>query len=167
MIQGREMAIADVAKMEAANAVLQTFAPGTTIERRKGGWFVLWSDRWGNYEKRWQTRGNDFYPVWHREWGHGGTACTALAQLIRWLRGQGVLSIVTWRMWAGEGYRLLRHGDVDAALQGLLDAGYPEVTTCVLCGRSPLKSIDWWNLDGVSGPCCSGRTGCRQREKIK
>jgi hypothetical protein len=106
------------------------------------------------------TRGQDFYPVWNRHWGHGGTASTALAQLVRWVRGLPVLPISTWRYWAGEKCELLSHGDSGKAIESLIEAGYPEKVSCVLCGKE-LSSFDWWSLDGVSGPCCYSPKECR------
>lgn len=151
--------------VDVANQVLQSFAPDTRIERRRGGWYVCWTRRNGEeLSRRWMTRGQDFYPVWHREWAHGGTASTALSQLIRWMQGKPVLPLSTWKYWAGDTCKLLRHHPQDA-IRLLLDAGYPEHSKCVLCGVSPIERFDWWSLDGVSGPCCSYTTGCRQKPK--
>lgn len=151
-------------KIEAANEMLQHFASETTIERRKGGWYVCWDGYDGRKEKRWITRGQDFYPMWHREWPHGGTASTALSQLIRWLRGQPVLSLQTWRYWAGDRVRLI---DSLESVDILKNAGYPEKDICVLCDKEIEKGLDWWSLDGVSGPCCDMTSGCRQEWRKK
>lgn len=147
-------------KLEAANKVLQTFARESRIERRKGGFYVVWPKYRGDGEnvKRWICRGQDFYPMWSNKWPHGGTACTALSQLIRWLRGQATLPIVSWRYWASDTCKLLPR----EAATVLLDNGYPEHAWCVLCDRQLTIGFDWWNLNGVSGPCCGMRNGCRQ-----
>ena len=155
-------------RVEVANLVLTTFAPGTTVGLRPDGRVqVSWEGRSGPVTKVWMTRGQDFYPVWHRKWEHGGTACTALANLVRWIKGMPVVPIGTWDWWADPdgNCKLLRQCDPAPALQAMRDAGYPEQAACVLCGRSPLRGFDWWNLDGVSGPCCrySDRYGCRQQ----
>lgn len=148
------------AQLEVANRVLATFAPESRIARRHGRWYVFWKlgdgkETW----RRWSTRGQDFYPVWSRRWPHGGTACTALSQLIRWLQGKPVLPISTWRYWGMPAINLVR-GD---AVQTLLDGGYPEHADCVLCHQRIDGGIDWWHLGNVSGPCCGWTTGCRQQ----
>ena len=149
-------------KLEVANQVLHSFAEDTSIERRRGGWYVCWNDYRGNhYERRWQCRGGqDTYPVWYRAWAHGGTACTALSQLIRWLRDQPVVPIGTWKYWATKQVYLIKDPQV---IQILLDNGYPEVAHCVLCNRILDKGFDWWDLKNVSGPCCHYTKGCRQK----
>lgn len=151
-------------RIDVANKVLQTFAPDTELRIDAHGYVVV---EWTTHRdvllsRRWMTRGQDWYPVWHRYWGHGGTACVALSQLVRWCQRKPVLPLATWRYWADEQVRLLRHGDVPSALSALRDAGYPEVATCVLCGRFVDGGCDWWSLKGVSGPCCSMRSGCKQ-----
>lgn len=147
-------------KIIAANAVLAAFST-SQIERRPGGWYVAWKNyRGDNISRRWQCRkGNDFYPVWSRKWDGGGTACTALSQLIRWLRSQPVLPISSWRYWASDRMRLLPL----VAVEMLADGGYPQESSCVLCEMTLVGGLDWWNLDGVSGPCCSWTNGCRQK----
>lgn len=151
-------------RIDAANEMLKCFAPGTTLRLESGYVLVEWENNRGKQSKRWMTRGGqDFYPVWHRHWAHGGSACTALSQLVRWVQGRPVLSINSWRYWGREECALLRHGDREAALQAMLDAGYPAQATCVLCKQPINGSLDWWSLDGVSGPCCGWTSGCRQK----
>lgn len=148
------------ARIEASNLVLQTFAKETRIERQGSHLYVCWFNHRGEeHSRRWMTRGQDFYPTWHHRWGHGGTAATALAQLIRWIQGKPVLPIASWRYWAQDGVKLIRHGDAAAIL---LEAGYPEHAHCVLCGIQIDRGMDWWSLDKVSGPCCGWTSGCRQ-----
>lgn len=152
-------------RVETANRVLATFAKETHIEIHRGGIYVCWSTHRGEkYSRRWMTRGQDFYPVWHRSWGHGGTASTALAQLVRWIRNQPVLPIATWRYWAGDKCRLIRDGDAAGIL---LAGGYPEHAHCVLCGLRLDGAFDWWSLDKVSGLCCGWNNGCRQNAAKK
>lgn len=153
-------------RLDAANAALAGFAQGTTIEVLGGRVFVRWSShRRGNVRKQWMTRGQDFYPVWHRKWGHGGTATTALAQLVRWIQGRPVLPMRSWRHWMSETVSLGRDRGPQILL-ALSNGGYPESSPCVLCGRDvAASSFDWWSLDGVSGPCCHyhDEAGCRQQ----
>lgn len=153
-------------RIPAANAALHCFAEGTTLKVAGGRVFVCWHqyDR-TKVRKQWMTRGQDFYPVWHRTWGHGGTASTALAQLVRWVQGRPVLPLSTWRYWSSE--RILLAGNRGPVMVAALkQAGYPESSPCVLCGRDlGSTGFDWWSLDGVSGPCSNYRddAGCRQQ----
>lgn len=140
-----------------ANVVLASFFDGH-IEDRKGGVYVCWSNEWdGDVAKRWQCRGQDFYPVWHHKYPGGGTSSTALSQLVRWIQGKPVLPISTWHYWSREQCKLLP----EPAVRTLSEGGYPGHVNCVLCGKLIVGSLDWWHLDKVSGPCCSLTTGCR------
>lgn len=143
------------------NAVLHTFQPDSLIRWVETQIYVEFAYQGRRELKRWQCRGQDFYPMWYRKWSGGGTACTALAQLIRWLQGKPVLPLTTWEYWAGERVHLIKSLETIAMLR---DAGYPAVARCVLCDRE-LKAagFDWWSLAGVSGPCCHYTSGCRQK----
>lgn len=162
-----ELTTQEFYRLAIANQVLDKFAPRALIERRLGvggGYYVHWECGQKQFCRRWMVRGcQDFYPVWSRQWIGGGTSCTALSQLIRWLRREPVLPISTWKYWASETVKLLPESAVDL----LLRAGYPVQVQCVLCGREIESSIDWWNLNGVSGPCCSWTTGCRQNTEAQ
>lgn len=157
----------DKKKLDVANAVLKTFNSfwvenSFWIEPRKRGIYVCWEGRGGAISKRWACRGGqDFYPIWHTQWSGDGRESIALSQLIRWLRWQSVLSIETWRYWSSERVKLLPI----SAVEMLAEAGYPQESVCVLCGNRVGGGIDWWNLDGVSGPCCSWNSGCCQKGK--
>jgi|GEM_PF-4948595 len=149
-------------RMRISCDVLKCFAANTWLTFQQGYVTVNWRDSRGLFERRWMTRGQDFYPVWHRSWGRGGTASTALSQLVRWIRGKPVLPLATWRVWMGEGYRL--GGDRgDEALRLLEDAEWPATVNCVLCNGELTGSLAWWSLRKVTGPCCSLRNGCRQQ----
>lgn len=68
-----------------------------------GGLYVRWKDyanRW--MQRRWMTRGQDFYPVWSKCWPGGGTSLTALAQVVRFARSQPVLPLAWWQYVTGE-----------------------------------------------------------------
>ncbi len=153
-------------KLESANQALECFAEGTRLDLVTGqGVVVTWKQSSGKLmSRRWATCGQSFYPTWHYHWGHGGTATTALAQLVRWIRGQPVLPMATWRMWVGDRCQLARSRDFEC-LQALRDGGYPEVANCVLCEQPITGGMDWWYLDKVSGPCCSMHSGCKQKGK--
>ena len=150
-------------RITASNVVLEILAPTTSIERRKGGWYVTWTGwRGKSMSRRWVTRGQSFYPMWHRHWGHGGTCTTALSQLVRWCAEKPVLPMSTWRYWTGEAVAMGRERGPEI-VQILTEAGYPQTADCVLCGNQIVCGLDWWHLDGVSGPCCSMRSGCQQK----
>jgi hypothetical protein len=150
--------------VDAANFVLLCLTKDTQIHRRYNGWYVTWSQYDGRrFSRRWATRSGSFYPSWYRHWGHGGTCTTALAQLVRWCQGKPVLPLSVWSYWVSPTVALGRENG-DKIVQRLFEAGYPVVATCVLCGTELTKSLDWWDLDGVSGPSCKWG-GCRQRKE--
>lgn len=154
-------------RMLAANLALECFASGTMIfhcDKPSAGFWVQWTRYSGTelVHRRWMTRNQDFYPMWYRQWGHGGTCSTALANLIRWCQGKPVLPLTTWIYWAGQQVNL---GDRKDYVEILRSAGYPETVPCVLCEREITGGMDWWSLKGVTGPCCSMRSGCRQKGK--
>lgn len=151
-------------RIETANAVLRLLAPGTSITNERGWLTVHWTYLGKPISRRWMTRGQDFYPVWNRRWGHGGTCATALSSLIRWCQGKTPLPLSTWRYWTGQTVRLGRQ-DGPEILRLLSDGGYPETVPCCLCGRQLNGSLDWWSLKNVRGPCCSSYdpNGCRQK----
>jgi hypothetical protein len=155
-------------RLAAANRMLNTFFSRSsraglaemTVE--KGYVWVSWPayQREGMREnKRWQTRGQDFYAIWHHKYPGGGTSMTALSQLVYWVLGKPVFPIATWRYWAMPTVNLVRAADVEQ----LLADGYPEHVDCVLCGDRIEGGMDWWSLDGVIGPCHTMRSGCRQK----
>ena len=156
----------DSNKIETANLVLQSLASDTRIEKRKGGYFIVWK-QWNTSKevaKKWACRqGQDFYPIWHDQWAHGGTACTALSQLIRWLQNKPVFPICTWQYWTSKTVNLLP----EASIALLQTAGYPEYVNCVLCNQQIKKDIDWWSLKKISGPCCGWNSGCKQKIRNK
>jgi hypothetical protein len=150
-------------RMHVADEVLRIFAEKTWLTFSHGYITVNWRQSSGKLlERRWMTRGQDFYPVWHRHWGHGGTALTALSQLVRWIQGKPVLPLATWRYWASPTVNLGRDGGPRMA--ELLAAGdYPEIAECVLCGGDLTGRLDWWSLKGITGPCCHHTEGCKQK----
>lgn len=151
------------ARIRAANAALAIIAERTQIERRRGGWYVKWKTYQNvEHSRRWSVQRGSDRPPWHQKWAHGGTCKTALSQLIRWCKEEPVLPLATWQYWCSPGCYLAR--DRGAELCSLLsDAGWPRDVPCVLCGVALTGSIDWWDLNGVSGPCCKWG-GCQQRQ---
>lgn len=155
-----------VDRLRVANAAIAFFAPETTISVESGRVVVRWrSYRDEQYSRRWQChRGQDFYPTWSRKWGHGGTCCTALSQLVRFVQEKPVLPMSTWEYWCSPKIALARDRG-DELVKTLRDGGYPIHVPCVLCKQPINGGLDWWNLNGVSGPCCGWTTGCRQRKE--
>jgi hypothetical protein len=151
-------------RVEAANLVLWWFAHKTQIVKRRDGRIaVSWSGHGGqSFSRVWQTRRQDFYPVWSHKWAHGGTACTALSQLVRWVQDKPVLPLGTWRHWCGPRVALGRENGPKIVTL-LQERGYPEHVDCVLCHVPIVGGLDWWSLNGVSGPCCHHTEGCRQK----
>lgn len=154
-------------RMRVANEVLGIIADQTWLTFSGGYATVNWRQSNGDlFARRWITRGGQsFYPIWSNKWGHGGTCCTALSQLVRWVQGKPVLPMSTWRYWTGERVALGRERGVEI-VQLLTDGGYPEHVKCVLCEREIQGGLDWWHLGDVSGPCCSCHSGCRQVRSI-
>jgi hypothetical protein len=151
-------------RLLAANDALALFAFDTWLEMKGNRVVVCWRN-WNSLKvtrRQWACRGQDFYPVWNRLWGHGGTSSTALSQLIRWVQDKPVLPMGTWRHWIGP-VCLLGRERGPRILDLLKAAEYPEHAYCVLCGDRIDGGIDWWHLKNISGPCCSWNSGCRQK----
>lgn len=157
-------------RLAVANAVLAILESRTTIYFRGNKARVKWS-RWDGkeFDRQWMTRGQDFYPVWHHHWPHGGTMTTALAQLVRYTQGKPVLPLSTWEYWGTDTVALLRQRNGAEHGKPIIDilaaSDYPKVATCVLCGKSPIGRFDWWSLNGVSGPMCWYTDECKSFQK--
>lgn len=151
-------------RIEAVNAALATFTgrPGYSqpvrIGKEKTGHIrVEWGPPDRRRSRRWITmRGNSHYPVWHRRAPWGGTQSTAISFLVRWVQNKPVYGLESWTYWASDSIKLCTAETVEVLRQ----AGYPERAKCVLCGAEGCG--DWWDLDGVTGPCCTWRSGCKQ-----
>lgn len=139
-------------RLEVANRVLQTFATDTAMELETGHVVISWTTQSTTFRRRWMTRGQDFYPVWKNKWPHGGTASTALSQLVRWVQGKPVLPIASWEYWSSDRIKLIRFGD---AVEVLRQGGYPEKSPCVKCGSFDYHGgMDWFSMENKSGPGC-------------
>lgn len=157
-------AVVDPARVAAANAALAVFQPGVRLEFVGRRAFVCWTSSYsGPQRKMWATRGQDFYPVWHRRRGDwGGTASRAMSQLVRWCQGKPVLPLGCFEHWCGPDIMLA--GDRGPELVGILRAaGYPPSVACVCCGLPPVGGLDWWSHGGTSGPCCGRGPVCVHR----
>lgn len=152
------IAIDKEAKLKAANAVLAIIAHETRLEL-KGKRVIVEFPYQGLIKRQWQTRGQDFYPVWYSKFGSGGTVTTALSQLVRWIQGKPVLPMGTWRYWTGPVVAMGRENG-PSIIEILAQAGYPEQVNCVRCGEPVTAGLDWWSLNGVSGPAHGWKQGC-------
>lgn len=141
-----------------ANSVLETFIPSIQLYLRGPRLRMRW-------DARKEVPRHDFSAdlrsdgSWTR-WGYnqrptGGTGMQALAQLIRYVRDLPRLPLATWEYWAGERVKLCTPQTLE--LIRASDYGDPAKTRCVLCGALEYKrGLDWWSLDGVTGPSCYG-----------
>ena len=134
-------------KLKAANAALADFAPDTKIEM-EGNRIKIAHPSFPK-AKPWRVQaGQDFYPSWYKSWPHGGTACKALSQLVRWLQDKPVLPLSTWRYWSGESIKL----GSEETVQVLKLAGYPAAATCIKCGQLINGQFDWFRVGQKTGP---------------
>jgi len=148
-------------RISVANEVLRSFASDTEIQFVPyNGIYIQWLSGAKVHRKRWQVHpGQSFYPVWNNKWCHGGTACTALSQLVRWIQNRPVLPLASWIYWSSDKIALL-----DPSVVAILaESGYPVSVKCVLCGHALDSGFDWWHLNKKSGPCCALSNGCRQK----
>lgn len=138
-----------------ANLVLDTVAPGVMLYRSKE-LRMCWDVRKGvpKYDFPARLRTDGSWPAFgYRQRSTGGTGFQALAQLIRYVRDLSRFPISTWEYWGGESVKLGNPRTVELLKSG----GYidPKKTCCVLCGDPDFrKGLDWWSLDGVTGPSC-------------
>lgn len=135
-------------RIQIANEILATFVPITLY--RRGPRLRM---KWGRYDLPADLRGDGSLPRYgERQRPCGHTGLTALAQLIRYTRNWTRLPLITWEYWASDTIRLC-----DAETLRLIrncDYGNPTKTCCVRCGTTDFKGLDWWSLDGVTGPSC-------------
>jgi len=151
------------ARILAANQVLSAFAGNTQIVTTYRGLCVTWAhENDKRYLRPWETCGKAFYPVWYKNWGYGIAAAAALALLIRWCEDEPVFPISIWRRWQGNKCGLFEPSF--SVVETLLAAGYPSTASCVLCGAELYddNDMEWWNQEGVSGPCCGWTRVFRQ-----
>lgn len=137
-------------KLVSVNLVLNLMGTNTSVSWVPGkGWVCFWQTWNGKQiERRYQRKGRSEYPVWHAKWGHGGTCCRGLFQLIRWLDNKPVMPLSIWGYWCGP---LVKVGPPEI-VNILQNAGYPQDAYCVVCGGRIKGSMDWWDDKKVSGP---------------
>lgn len=146
-------------RISVALSALDTFAPGVKLYMGRRELRMSWDIRLTipprhDFPARLRTKGD--IPEFGQEvFPGGGTSLQALGQLIRFIRDLPRLPIDTWKYWSGSKVQLCTPHTVELLVGAGWDADGK--TTCVLCGSVKFKGgLDWWGLDGVTGPCCSG-----------
>ena len=148
-------------RVAVANAVLALFMPGTRLyysekERLRMQWNTL-REGGPRHDFSAKLRSDGSWPKYgYNVRPSGGTGFQALAQLIRYVRDWHRLPLLTWEYWGGDSVKLFD----DQSLVNLLregNYGDPAKVCCVLCGTVEHKrGLDWWSLNGVTGPSCFG-----------
>jgi hypothetical protein len=151
-----------------ANQVLDTFVPGVLLyqsNHAKRDLRMCWDVRKGKpkHDFTAQLRGDGSWTRYgYNQRPTGGTGMQALAQLIRYVRDLNRLPLSTWEYWATNKVGLTNEHTVELLKNS--DYGDPKKTCCVLCGTTEFKKgLDWWSLDGVTGPSCFGGL-CRKEQ---
>lgn len=146
-------------RVEVANQALATFAPSISLYQGSRELRM----KWGKHDFPARLRTDGSWPQFgYRQRPTGGTGMQALAQLIRFVRNLPRHPIETFAYWSGERVRLGNPNTVEILRAG----GYEDraKTSCVICGNRDYSTsgLDWWSLNGLIGPVCSHRGGCRQ-----
>ena len=146
-------------RIEAANRVLILMKQGSRIERRRGGFWLV-SPHWtpgkpDRVNKIVLSKTREFLGLDYGHHSMGMTRSIAVAQLVRWTRGE-----------RRHPAKCLRYNFGDAVGDALDATDYPdpEKTGCVLCGKEPSPAGDWWSdhENDLFGPCCY-MEACRRR----
>lgn len=151
-------------RVNVANEILKTFMPGVVLYQRGAlvpNLRMCWDTRKAPIPPRHdfsaRLRSDGSWPMYgYNVRPSGGTGYQALAQLIRYVRDLPRLPMLTWEYWAGDAVKLCTPATLELLRAG--NYGDPDKTHCVLCGSAEWKrGLDWWSLNGVTGPSC--RTG--------
>lgn len=142
-------------RLRAANQALSLFTRSTRMEWRRGrGWVVIWNNSSGELvSRRWQRQRGSHYVTWYRSWGHGGTCMEAMFQIVQWLNHLPVLPLGTWKYWTSKSVAIARERGQEL-VDVLEAAGWPTRVHCVVCAKEITTRLDWWDSDGLEGPCC-------------
>jgi hypothetical protein len=144
-------------RLSMANLIADTFVPGVIFYEGASGLRMSWDNRkqTPRYDFPAVLRSDGSWPKFgYRQRPTGGTGFQAMAQLIRYIRDLPRLPLVTWEYWAGASIQLGAARTIE--LLRASDYGNPDKTRCVLCGTLDFKGLDWWSLDGITGPSCFG-----------
>lgn len=138
--------------LDDANRIVKHFIPYAQIRIRNARICIHWKVGKKTHLKQFAVRnGQCFYTVWRAPWG--GTCSLALAQVVRRLQGKPVFPLRTWKYWASP--KVMIANDGPALIDELVSCDWPDLVPCVLCGKTIHQGhLDWWSLDGVSGPYC-------------
>lgn len=156
----------DTTRLQQANAILTTYAPGCRLATGNHGLlFFCWPGH-GGKRVRWVpwSRGSD-YPSVSRKLPFGGTCTVATMELTRWVRGLPVRPLGMWRYFCSQTV-----GMTGKALELAIAAGWPEQVPCVFCGRLLGKDVgyDHYDRDGHPvGPGCWHTDGCTGKPVVK
>lgn len=103
----------------------------------------------------------DCYPALGKSF-NGSTEGKAIVMLARWIKGQPVYPINTWRYWCIDqkmGDRtennIVRETGVSPTVELLTIGGYPQAAQCVKCGQT-IDRFDWHDSGKISGPAHFG-----------
>lgn len=143
-------------RIEIANRALATFTRDVQLYEGGFGLRMCWGNGAGTYRHDFAARlrsDGSWTMYGYGQRPTGGTGMQALAQLIRYVRDLDRLPMSTWKYWGSETVKLCTSEVVEILRLG--NYGDPEKTHCVLCGRNDWKrGLDWWSLNGVTGPSC-------------
>ncbi len=139
-----------LSRLDEANEALRIIKPGSSFELKKNRLYI--NTFAGQMPVRLCSNGNSLGNNYGRL-GMGGTEALAIGQLARWIRNDTRLPLTAWQHWSSDRVNLC---DPSIVLF-LKESSYMDEykVCCVLCGEIP-SNLDWWNLDGTIGPCCSG-----------
>ncbi len=131
-----------------ANKILQSFYPDFEIYRSASRRLRIKS-RYGDIPANVASHSGSL-SCNYGKLGTGGTGALAIGQLIRWIRNQTRLPLISWEYWSSEKIKLCNNKTVEL----VKNSSYcnDKKTCCVLCGSKNVG--DWWIRDGIVGPCC-------------
>lgn len=145
-------------RIKTANQILNSFVPGVELYTGERYLRMRWDIRKQppKHDFAAHLRADGSWTKYgYRQRPTGGTGMQALAQLVRYVRDLSRLPLITWEYWAGDTVKLCTPQTLE--LIRASDYADPAKTCCVLCGTSEYKrGLDWWSLDGVTGPSCYG-----------
>lgn len=150
-------------RLAMANMILDTFSRDTFLYEGQHGLRMRWGSMPGDpltprHDFTAALRTDGSWPRYgYRQRPFGGTGMQALGQLIRYVRDLPRFPVCTWEYWCSDTVKLGNARTLE--LVRASDYGNAAKTCCVLCGTADYaRGLDWWSLDGKTGPAC--RYGC-------
>lgn len=143
-------------RIKTANHILETLGYGIELYQGNRELRMRWP-KWnkaGCHDFPARLRGDGSWPAFgYRQRPCGGTGIQALAQVIRYVRNLPRLPVITWQYWTSDKVKIGNAQTLEIIKSS--DYGDPTKTCCILCGCTDFKNgLDWWSLDGKTGPCC-------------